>query len=156
TFGLLCRPLFRHSGGMLARPVTIRQATPAHAPALRAIYAPHVEATPGSFEAVVPHVAAFAARIPKRPGQGQYPVAERDGLVVGYAYGSSHRERAAYQWSVEVSAYVDESCHRQGIGRALYQRLFDDLIGMGYCTAFAGITLPNDASVGLHRSVGFE
>jgi phosphinothricin acetyltransferase len=136
--------------------LSIRQATVDDAAALQAIYAPYVESTPVSFETVVPRVDEFAARIAKSLSKWQYLVAERDGLIVGYAYGSSHRERAAYQWSVEVSAYVDPSCHRQGIGRALYVNLFDDLIAMGYCTAFAGITLPNDASVGLHRSVGFE
>jgi phosphinothricin acetyltransferase len=55
-----------------------------------------------------------------------------------------------------VSAYVSPECQRQGLGKALYGRLFDDLIDRGFCTAFAGITVPNDASIGLHRSVGFE
>jgi phosphinothricin acetyltransferase len=55
-----------------------------------------------------------------------------------------------------VSAYVDQRQHRQGIGRALYLRLFDDLTARGFCHAYAGITLPNDASVGLHTRVGFE
>lgn len=141
---------------MLSRPLTIRQATEADAPALLRIYAPYVESTAVSFETVVPSVEDFAARIAKSLSKWQHLVAERDGDVAGYAYGSTHRERDAYRYSVEVSAYLDPRCHRQGIGSALYRRLFDDLIEKGYCTAFAGITVPNDASVGMHRSVGFE
>jgi L-amino acid N-acyltransferase YncA len=72
------------------------------------------------------------------------------------AYGSSHRERHAYRWSVEVSAYVHPHHHRQGIGRALYLRLFEALAHKGFCNAYAGVALPNDGSVALHRSVGFE
>lgn len=137
-------------------PLIIRQALPNDAQALSDIYRPYVETTAVSFEAVAPSVTEFTGRIAKALSKWQWLVAERDGVVVGYAYGSTHRERAAYQWSVEVSAYVGAAHHRQGIGRALYGRLFEDLIALGYCNAYAGITLPNDASVGLHRSVGFE
>jgi len=139
---------------MLA-PLTIRQATEADAPALVAIYAPYVERTPISFETAVPSVEDFARRIDKSLSAWQYLVAERDGRIVGYAYGGTHRERAAYRFSVEVSAYVDQRCHRQGIGRVLYSQLIDDLAAKGYCQAFAGITYPNDASVGLHSALGF-
>ncbi len=141
---------------MLSRALTIRRATEADAAACLAIYAPFVESTPVSFETVVPSVDEFAARLAKSLGKWQWLVAERDGGIVGYAYGSSHRERAAYRYAVEVSAYVGAASQRQGIGSALYRQLFDDLIQLGYCTAFAGITLPNPASVGMHRSVGFE
>lgn len=143
-------------GPRVAATVSIRQATASDAPASLAIYAPFVESTPVSFEAAVPTVEEFAARIEKSLSRWQWLVAECDGRVAGYAYGSSHRERAAYRYSVEVSAYLDPHYHRQGIGSALYRRLFDDLAARGYCTAFAGITVPNDASVGMHRSVGFE
>jgi phosphinothricin acetyltransferase len=136
--------------------LSIRQGTAADAPALLAIYAPFVESTAVSFETAVPTVEEFAARIGKSLSKWQYLVAERDGAIAGYAYGSTHRERAAYRFSVEVSAYIDPRFRRQGIGTALYQRLFKDLVAQGYCTAFAGITVPNDASIGMHRSVGFE
>ncbi|HUK37467.1 MAG TPA: arsinothricin resistance N-acetyltransferase ArsN1 family B [Vicinamibacterales bacterium] len=141
---------------MLARSLAIRQATSSDADALVAIYAPYVETTPVSFETVVPGAEEFAGRIAKSLTKWQYLVAERDGEIAGYAYGSMHRERAAYRYAVEVSAYVAPRFHRQGIGRALYRQLFEDLTALGYCTAFAGITVPNEASVGLHRSVGFE
>ena len=137
-------------------PFRIRPALEADAPALLAIYRPFVETTTVSFETVAPTVDEFAARIAKALAGWQWLVAEREGRCVGYAYGGLHRERAAYRWSVEVSAYVDPRWQRHGIGRALYAMLLDDLARKGYCSAYAGITLPNDASVALHRSVGFE
>jgi L-amino acid N-acyltransferase YncA len=134
----------------------IRSATEADAAALLAIYAPFVERTTVSFETQVPTVEEFAARVRKGLSQWAWLVAERDGALAGYAYGGTHRERAAYRWSVETSAYVDSRFQRQGIGTALYVALFDALAARGYCNAYAGITLPNAASAALHRSVGFE
>ena len=86
----------------------------------------------------------------------EWLVAERDGNVVGYAYGGTHRTRTAYQWTVEVSAYVDRSAHRSGIGRELYRALFHRLKQRGFRLLVAGITLPNEASVGIHEALGFE
>lgn len=121
-----------------------------------AIYRPFVERSAVSFEVDVPDVAEFAKRIDKANERWQWIVAETEGQCAGYAYGSSHRERAAYRWSVEVSAYVHDAHRRRGVGRALYLALFDVLAARGYCNAYAGITLPNPASVALHRGVGFE
>ena len=140
----------------MTEPLRIRQATESDAPTLLAIYRPFVETSVVSFETVTPTVDEFAARIAKIVAGWQWLVAERDGRCAGYAYGGLHRERAAYRWSAEVSAYVHPDCQRQGVGRALYAKLFDDLARKGYCSAFAGITLPNDGSVALHRRVGFE
>ena len=81
-------------------------------------------------------------------------VAERD-HVVGYAYAASHGSRAAYRWSTDVSVYVDQAARGQGVGRALYRALFKVLDLQGFREAFAGITLPNGASVALHESLGF-
>jgi phosphinothricin acetyltransferase len=83
-------------------------------------------------------------------------VAERDGKVVGYAYGGRHRDRAAYDRTTEVSAYVDRSAQRTGLGRRLYEELFERLRAKGFRLLVAGITLPNDASVGIHEALGFE
>jgi phosphinothricin acetyltransferase len=140
----------------MSEPFRIRPATEADAPALLEIYRPFVENTAVSFEMVAPTVEEFAARVRKAQTNWEWLVAERDGQILGYAYGSMHRERPGYHWSVEVSAYVDPRHHRQGAGRALYLRLFEILTDKGFCNAYAGITLPNDASVALHRSVGFE
>jgi phosphinothricin acetyltransferase len=86
----------------------------------------------------------------------EWLVAERDGAVVGYAYGGVHRAREAYQWTAEVSAYVDRSAQRTGLGRVLYTELFERLRRRGFRLLVAGITLPNDASVGIHEALGFE
>jgi len=139
-----------------AASLRLRAATEADATTLLAIYAPYVERSVVSFETEVPDIGEFAARLRKYAAQWAWLVAERDERIVGYAYGSPHRERAAYRWSTETSAYVDASVQRQGVGRALYLALFEVLTAKGYCQAFAGMTLPNDASMALHRSVGFE
>src|SRR4051812_2570897 len=123
--------------------MTVRPASENDAPALLEIYAPVVETTAISFETVVPSVDEFAGRIAHSLADWQWLIAEQSGRCAGYAYGSFLRKRAAYRWSVEVSAYVHPDFQRQGIGRTLYLRLFDDLAEKGYCNAFAGITLPN-------------
>ena len=87
-----------------------------------------------------------------------YPwlVYEENGRVLGYVYASEHRKRSAYQWSCDVSAYLAPQARRRGLGRTLYTCLFNLLIEQGISTAFAGISLPNDASVGLHEAMGFK
>ena len=136
--------------------IRVRTATEADGVVLLSIYRPFVEASAVSFETVAPTVEEFSARIRKALAGWQWLIAEIDGQCVGYAYGSSHRERAAYRWSVEVSAYVQPNHHRQGIGRSLYSNLLADLSDKGYCNAYAGVTLPNEASVALHRGAGFD
>ena len=121
-----------------------------------AIYAPVVETTAISFEEVPPSLDEFAARLRKYIEGWRAFVAEEEGHVVGYAYGSSHRERAAYRWSVETTVYVKHMCHRAGIGRALYRDLLPALAQAGFCNAYAGVALPNAASLALHRAVGFK
>jgi L-amino acid N-acyltransferase YncA len=135
--------------------VRIRQAVLEDAARVAAIYAPYVNDTAISFEETPPTVHEFATRIERCLTRWQWLVAEASGSVVGYAYGSQHRERAAYRWSVETSVYVDASFHHRGVGRALYDRLLTDLADKGFCHAYAGTTLPNDASVRLHTALGF-
>jgi len=138
------------------QPIYIRPASESDAAELLDIYRPFVESTAVSFEFEPPSVAEFARRIAKSIADWQWLVAEQDDRCIGYACGSSHRERAGYRWSVEVSAYVHPGHLRRGLGRALYTQLFDDLGRRGYRNAYAGIALPNDASVALHRRTGFE
>lgn len=134
----------------------IRTAHPDDAPAIAAIYAPVVAGTAISFETEPPDAAEMRARIAKTLGAGlPWLVAEADGVVCGYAYASKHRERAAYQWSVDTTVYVADGRRGQGVGRALYCALLPLLAELGYCQAFAGIALPNAASVGLHEALGF-
>ena len=135
----------------------IRHADPDRdAEACAAIYRPFVTDGAVSFEAEPPDAAEVARRIAKLSATHPWLVAENDGDVVGYAYGCPHRERAAYRWTTEVSVYVGNGHHRRGVGRALYSALFGLLERQGYRLACAGITLPNDASLALHKSMGFE
>ena len=133
----------------------IRLATAADATSIQRIYRPAVEHEATSFETDVPTVEDLAQRIGATLVRTPWLAYDDGGEVLGYAYASRHRDRAAYQWSVEVSAYVDRRAHRRGIGRALYTTLFRILALQGFHRAYAGITLPNDASVGLHVAVGF-
>ncbi len=134
----------------------IRSASVADAPSIQAIYAPYVEWTIISFEEVPPSVEEMALRIAACLEAYPYLVAEREGRVVGFAYGGRHRTRPAYRWSVDVSIYVAEHERRSGIGRALYDDLLSKLADQGYHAAFAGIGLPNPASIALHEALGFE
>ena len=136
--------------------LVVRSAREGDAPALLAIYRPFVEGSTVSFETVVPTLDEFAARIERAVAGWGWLVAECEGQCVGYAYGSSHRERAAYRWSVEVSAYVHPSHLRQGVGSAIYAQLLPQLAGQGFCNAYAGVTLPNAGSIAMHQRMGFE
>jgi len=133
----------------------IRLATVRDAPACLRIYAPVVEQTVISFEIEVPAVEEMERRIADTLVQFPWLVLEEAGEVQGYAYGGIHRKRPAYQWSVEVSVYVAAEARGRGVGRRLYTALFDLLRRQGYATAFAGIALPNEGSVGLHEAMGF-
>jgi L-amino acid N-acyltransferase YncA len=134
----------------------IRDADPASdADACAAIYAPHVEASAVSFEEQAPDAAELAARIERYGTSHAWLVAEREGQIVGYAYATAFNERPAYRWSASVSVYVAEEARGAGVGRALYEALFARLRERGMRMACAGITLPNEASVGLHESLGF-
>lgn len=134
----------------------VRPADPARdAAACAAIYAPHVDGSAVSFEEAVPDAQAFAARIARIAATHPWLVCERAERVAGFAYGAPHRERAAYRWAADVSVYVDPAQQRRGVGRELYEALLARLRAQRIQVACAGITLPNDASVGLHESLGF-
>jgi phosphinothricin acetyltransferase len=126
------------------------------AEACAAIYAPYVRDTPISLEQAVPTPAEMAARIQRTSKTHPWLVAENAGHIIGYAYGSQHRERACYRWATDVAVYVDPQHQRHGAGRTLYETLMRLLAQQGYRTACAGITLPNEASVGLHEACGFR
>jgi L-amino acid N-acyltransferase YncA len=135
---------------------SIRLALPGDAERIQAIYAQYVQASVVSFEVMEPSVEEMARRIHNITQQYPWLVCSISGEIVGYAYASKHRERAAYQWSVEVSVYVDSRFQRHGIASMLYNLLFKILIDQNYYNAYAGITLPNPASVALHEKMGFN
>jgi len=132
-----------------------RLATVDDAPQIQAIYAPIVTETATSFELTVPTIEDIAGRIKKYTAQYAWLVCMDHHTVTGYAYGSLHRTRTAYQWSTEVSVYVHHAYRKRNIGRALYLTLFDVLALQGYYNAFAGVVVPNHASEALHTAVGF-
>lgn len=131
----------------------IRAAGRADAAAIAAIYAPYVLDGYATFEQVPPDAAEMAARMSTGL---PWMVAERSGAVVGYAYAAPHHGRVGYQWSVNVSVYLAPSEQGQGTGRALYDTLFAELRSLGYVNTYAGIALPNEASVRLHEARGFR
>lgn len=135
----------------------IRSADPERdAAACAAIYAPYVLHSPATFEDVAPDARAMRERMRRVQATHPWLVAEDGGRVAGYAYASRHRERAAYRWACDVAVYVGAAHQRRGVGRRLYEALFERLRAQGFHVAVAGITLPNDASVALHESLGFE
>ncbi len=132
----------------------VREATAHDAAPCAAIYAPYVTDTVISFELEPPTPAEMAARIASAHA---WLVLEDDaGRVVGYAYGGRFAPRAAYRWATEVSVYLERGFERRGGGRMLYEALLAGLAARGFRMAIAGMTLPNDASVGLHRALGFQ
>jgi L-amino acid N-acyltransferase YncA len=134
---------------------TIRLATLDDAPQVLAIYGPYT-ATPISFELAPPSIEDMRGRVAKVIPRYPWLVYVDGGEVLGYAYASQHRERPAYQWSVDTSVYISQNAHRRGIGRALYTSLLAMLPLQGYVNAYAGVTLPNPGSVGLHEAMGFQ
>jgi len=135
---------------------TVRAASVADAAACAAIYAPYVTDTAITFEIDPPSAKEMAERIAAATRTHAWLVLEDGGRVVGYAYGGPLNKRAAYRWACEVSVYLEFGRRRGGGGRALYEELFARLSARGFRVAVAGMTLPNDASVGLHRAMGFE
>jgi L-amino acid N-acyltransferase YncA len=134
----------------------IRDADGGDAPACAAIYAPYVTSTAITFEVEPPSEAEIAARIAAASKTHAWIVLEENRQLLGYAYAHPFAERAAYRWACETSIYLKLGLRRSGGGRSLYEELFTRLADRGYRRAIAGMTLPNDASVGLHRALGFE
>ena len=133
----------------------LRAVVESDAEAIAAIYAYYVRETPISFEVVPPTATEMRERL--RAITAAYPwlICTAADQVLGYAYLGRHHERAAYRWSIDVSVYVDRAAHRRGIGRALYTALLRLAVAQGFYSAYAGITLPNASSVGLHEAMGF-
>lgn len=135
----------------------VRLADPARdAGAVTEIYRPAVETSLASFEEVAPDATEMASRIAATLERSPWLVAEEDGALIGYAYAASHRERAGYRWSVNISVYVDPAAQGRGVGRRLYDELLAILRRQGFVNAYAGITLPNPASVALHAAIGMR
>lgn len=142
-------------GPELAAAIRVRVASTTDAESIAAIYAPVVTGSAISFEEAPPGPDEIGGRMlgsPRLP----WLVADDAGRVGGYAYASEHRLRPAYRWSADCSVYLDPGYRGRGLGRLLYEHLISEVRDLGYVSLFAGIALPNAASVGLHEAVGFR
>lgn len=143
--------------------ILLRTARPSDAERLVEIYAPYVTDTAITFEYEVPSVEEFRSRIEKTLEKYPYIVAEQNGRILGYAYASAFARRAAYNWSVELSIYLDMEIRRQGIGGRLYQAMEEILKEMHILNMNACISWPKAEdeyltknSVQFHEHMGFH
>jgi phosphinothricin acetyltransferase len=138
--------------------VTIRRAEATDLPALLELYNHYVVHTPVTFDieplTLTQRESWFAQFSPS--GRHQCFVAAADARPIGWACSARFKDREAYSTTIETSVYVAPDHAGRGVGRRLYRTLFDAIGGADVHRAFAGITLPNPASVALHRSFGFE
>lgn len=135
---------------------TVRTATADDAEAMLTVYAPHVLHDAITFETQIPSIKEFESRIHKCLQKFPWLVCEVKNEIAGYVYASTHRDREAYQWTCECSVYVHEKHKGKGIAKSLYGALFQILQKQGLVNLYAGITLPNEASVRLHEGCGFQ
>lgn len=120
------------------------------------IYAPYVQETAITFETQVPRLDEFTERIQHIKEKFPYFVAEKAGKILGYAYGHTYYDREAYDWTVELSIYVDRNQRQAGVGNALYDALEAELIKRNFINFMACISLPNEASINFHKKRGYE
>lgn len=123
-------------------PIKIRPVTLQDAAQLAEIYSYYVKNTAITFEYDVPSTQEFSERISRITKKYPYLCAEKDGKILGYAYAGVFKDRAAYQWSVELSIYVDSSAHKCGIGKKLYTALEQELKSLGITNLYACIAVP--------------
>jgi phosphinothricin acetyltransferase len=135
---------------------SIRPAQRGDAERIAEIYAGFVETSASTFEEKAPTAAEMLQRMESRPRLPWLVAVDAADDVVGFAYASPHHERSAYRWSLTCSVYLHESAQRRGLASAVYRELFDVVRDLGYVTMYAGIVLPNDASVAAHERVGFR
>ncbi len=141
---------------MEPKTIEIRMASETDAGALLEIYRPYVEETAITFEYVAPTPDEFRCRIRETLKKYPYLAASDGGRIVGYAYASAFKGRAAYDWAVETSIYVDRACRGQGIGTALYSALEEWLRRQHILNVNACITYPNPDSVRFHEKLGYR
>jgi L-amino acid N-acyltransferase YncA len=135
---------------------TVRPARRGDAERIAEIYAGYVETSASTFEEQAPTVGEIRQRMEGRPRLPWLVARDAADTVVGFAYASPHHPRSAYRWSVNCSVYLHESAQRRGLASSLYRELIGVVRDLGYVTLFAGIALPNDASVALHERLGFR
>jgi phosphinothricin acetyltransferase len=138
--------------------IAIRHAEQGDLPELLAIYNHYVVHTPITFDIEPRTLAQRQEWFDEFAKAGKYQcfVAADHGRPLGWVCSARFKEKAAYSSTIETSIYLAPDMAGKGIGRRLYRTLFEALADQDIHRAFGGITLPNEASVALHRSVGFE
>ena len=142
---------------MNIRNITYENALPSDSAGMLKIYSSFITDSVVSFETEVPTEVEFASRI--KQYTEKYPwlkATDENGNIVGYAYASTYRERAAYRFCCEVSVYVHPNFQKLGVAQQLYDILFNELESAGITNAYAVIALPNEKSVGFHTKMGFK
>ena len=132
----------------------IRFAAAADAAALLGIYGRYID-TPITFECALPSEEAFRRRVAEYGAACPYLVWEEDGRILGYAYAHRLGERAAYQWSAELSIYLAQGTHGHGVGTTVLACLIDLLELQGLRHLYSCVTLPNEKSIRMQRRLGF-
>lgn len=140
----------------MCKDITIRMATIMDAQRLLEIYAPYVTDTSITFEYTVPTIEEFKKRIENILMKYPYLVAEKENKILGYAYAGCFKSRAAYDWSVETSIYIDKNGRNKGIGKKLYFELEKILKKQNITNVNACITYPNPSSIGFHEHMGYR
>ena len=135
---------------------SIRKIKPSDAKQTLAIYKPYIENSAITFETEVPSVDEFAQRIEKVSSFYPWLVYDKNDKILGYSYATSHRQREAYKWSVDVAIYVLADVQGNDFGKLLYSKLLELLKKQGFYNAYAGIALPNEKSIGIHEIMGFK
>jgi phosphinothricin acetyltransferase len=133
----------------------IRDARAEDAEAICGIYNYYVLGTTITFEEKAVSPEEMRARIEEKTESHAWLVHEEEGRILGYAYGSSWRERPAYRRSCELTVYLDREAGGRGLGKALYEALLTRLKEKGFHVALGCVALPNERSVRLHESLGF-
>ena len=136
--------------------ITIRIARESDTDELLAIYAPYVKETAITFEYTVPTLEEFRERMTKTLMKYPYLVAVQETEILGYAYASEFKNRAAYDWAVETTIYVKQDSRKSGVGKKLYQALEEVLKQQHICNLYACIAYPNPGSIGFHERLGYQ
>jgi len=136
--------------------IAIRMANESDAEQLLGIYAPYVRETAITFEYTVPTLDEFKKRINKILTKYPFLVALQEAEILGYAYASEFKNRAAYDWAVETTIYVRQDKGQSGVGKKLYHALEVVLKKQNICNLYACIAYPNPGSIGFHEHLGYQ
>lgn len=120
------------------------------------IYNYYVKHTSFTFDVKEPTFEEYRKKISDISNVYPWIVCELDNKIVGFAYASAHKPRCAYDWSADATIYLKSDVQSKGIGAKLYEVLFDQLKKQNIYNVYAGITVPNEKSIALHKKFGFE